>query len=54
MAGVWGTFGDAKKLLIGALILIVLAYFIGYSQGYKAGKEAGTTGTPPGQSRPKA
>ena len=31
---------NAKKMLIGALVLMALAYFIGYNQGYKAGQDA--------------
>lgn len=38
MAGMWGTFGDVKRITVVVLILLAVAFGLGYCNGYEAGK----------------
>lgn len=38
MAGMYGTFGDVKKVIVVVVVLVVGAFGFGYCKGYQSGK----------------
>jgi hypothetical protein len=59
MPGMWGTFADVRKAIVVVLILLVGAFFFGYTIGYRSGKDAQPfqdykpTGVVPGEGTPQ-